>query len=209
MSRENITPEKSSPDKEWGGVTDPSSHKQANYRYLVHAVRPRNEAYAASMAKLASEDDVNPEHGDPSVDLYEEPEKVDKRVGLLGSLVDHEHHGVWADSGLIIGAPEESIIYTAPHDAGSWTYSIEALKKTAEEHPSMTPEQLLKETHPQGHNEVAMNAADVALRGFFYTYRKGFLGRKIPVDKPAARQVKRHAKRLDLPVVRLPHPRLK
>ena len=54
-----------------------------------------------------------------------------------------------------------------------------------------------------------MKAADVALKGFYYTYRKGLLGRKVPTDKPAARQVKRHAKRLELPVVKLPHPRYK
>lgn len=191
------------PQEKWGDVTDPAVHDPDNYRYVVHALNPGIRSYRESMRRIAAED---PEYEavdgkDPATDLYNEPERIRERIGLLGSLVDHEHHGTYGHAGLIVEADPDAVIYTAPYDAGSWTHTISALRETGKSHDSLTADQLLAETNPNAHNEVAMEAGRVALAGFFYTYNRGMFGRKVPTSRTDTKHFKKQAKRLGLPIV--------
>ena len=191
----------------WGDVTSPADHNPNNYRYVVHGLNPGLKSYRESMKRIAAED---PEYEvvegkDPAADLYNEPERIQERIGILGSLVDHEHHGTYGHAGLIVEPHPDAIIYTAPRDAGSWTHTLNALRKTGEDHDLLTADQLLAESDPNAHNEVAMEAGRVALAGFFYTYNRGMFGRKKPTDRTHAKHFKKQAKRLGLPIVPIKH----
>ena len=80
----------------WGQTTDPSQHNPDDFRYLVHAFNSRARL-GALFIQLVTQDEVaaTDEVGDQSINVFEEPERIDERVSLSMSLIDQKHTATW------------------------------------------------------------------------------------------------------------------
>lgn len=186
-----------------GDTTDPSKHDPTNFRYLVHALNPGAKMSAMRIAVDFS-DHINSSHGDQSINMYDQPERVAERVSLSMSLIDQDHTATWGRGGLIISAPEENIVLTSRTDAGSHNNDKNFLLEQGARHGVMSAEQLLATTSPRQYNEVVALADNDGSKletiGFFYKVTS----KGEPVDPVIARQMRMHAERLGLPVVEIP-----
>lgn len=197
----------------WSEVTDPQDHDPNNFQYLVHGMsvagtRGMANAYAGvdHASYGLTEEDVAAQR----TDLLATPERVQERHTLSTSLVDTKHRGTWNKAGIIVGVPEDDVVITAPHDAGT----VHGSKAVLEKHnqrldlPKLPPDELLQQTGETGRNEVAVAAGNVALLGFFsVTHQvRGRFGitRTRDIDPETAKLMSNHAKRLGLPFVRFP-----
>lgn len=195
--------------KVWGGVTDPSHHNPDRYRYLVHAFNPFAKL-TMPLAQLTAHRDgimdaTDKSHGDQSIDLFRQPDRLNERVSLSTSLIDQDHHGTWGSIGLILEAPEDNIVITASSDVGSLNASPDFLRQQAESHRHMSGDQLLQQTPPTSYNEVVALAktgqGDLKLKGFFAKVdEEGYL------DEKSAQTLKYQAQRLGLPFVEIIEP---
>ena len=77
-----------------GDTTDPSKHDPTNFRYLVHALNPGAKMSAMRIAVDFS-DHINSSHGNQSINMYKQPERVAERVSLSMSLIDQDHTATW------------------------------------------------------------------------------------------------------------------
>ena len=208
MSQENHVPRRN-PEFDahsdvWGDVTDPSAHQDGQFRYLVHAFNPMakmNMRMANLMMEQSGGYVDKGLHGDQSVDLFANPERVADRVSLSMSLVDQDHTGTWGRAGMIIEAPEDNILITSSADAASHNGSVAFLRKQAANGYLLSPDQLLAQTGPSSYNEVVGLAktekGNLRLKGFFYKVKSN--GK--PVEPYSANRMQNHALRLGLPVV--------
>lgn len=193
----------------WGGVTNPQEHAPNSFRYLVYAINPKARIHMSILgtenAKFKAQAeravDPNEQTGNPGVNLFNQPERLADRVALSMSLIDQDHHATWGTAGLIVAVPPKNIYITSTHDVGALTYDREELKRQAKRHSHLSPDDLLKQTHPQSYNEVAALANNdgkkIELAGFFYKVADDGL----PLDADLAESMKAHARRLNLPVV--------
>lgn len=185
-----------------GDTTDPSQHDPTNFRYLVHALNPGAKMSAMRIAVDFS-DHIDSSHGDQSINMYEQPERVAERVSLSMSLIDQDHTATWGRGGLIISAPEENIALTSRTDAGAHNNDKNFLLEQSVRHGVMSAEQLLASTSPQQYNEVVALADNDGSKletiGFFYKVTS----KGEPVDLVIAQQMRMHAERLGLPVVEI------
>lgn len=185
-----------------GDTTDPSQHDPTNFRYLVHALNPYVKISAMRIAVDFS-DYINSSHGNQSINMYKQPERVAERVSLSMSLIDQGHTATWGDGGLIISAPEENIVLTSRTDAGTHNNDKNSLLEQGARHGVMSADQLLATTSPRQYNEVVALADNDGSKletiGFFYKVTS----RGEPVDPVIARQMRMHAERLGLPVVEI------
>ncbi len=185
-----------------GDTTDPSQHDPTNFRYLVHALNPYVKISAMRIAVDFS-DHINSSHGNQSINMYKQPERVAERVSLSMSLIDQGHTATWGDGGLIISAPEENIVLTSRTDAGTHNNDKNSLLEQGARHGVMSADQLLATTSPRQYNEVVALADNDGSKletiGFFYKVTS----RGEPVDPVIARQMRMHAERLGLPVVEI------
>lgn len=80
----------------WGQTTDPSQHNPDGFRYLVHAFNPYARL-GALFIQLVTQDEeaVADGQGDQSINVFEEPERIDERVSLSMSLIDQKHTATW------------------------------------------------------------------------------------------------------------------
>lgn len=186
-----------------GDTTDPSKHDPTNFRYLVHALNPGAKMSAMRIAVDFS-DHINSSHGNQSINMYKQPERVAERVSLSMSLIDQDHTATWGDGGLIISAPEENIVLTSRTDAGTHNNDKNFLLGQGARHGVMSADQLLATTSPRQYNEVVALADNDGSKletiGFFYKVTS----KGEPVDPVIARQMRMHAERLGLPVVEIP-----
>lgn len=198
-------------EKAWGGVTDPSRHDEKGFRYLVHAFNPFAKSsmgmLGAQAALLKKDRGENPEidkaHGDQSIDLYMQPERLAERVSLSMSLIDPDHLATWGSTGIIVEAPKKNIVITSPHDVGAMTSDPAFLRKQAQQQPALDGNGLLRMSSPLSYNEVValanVDGSKLKLRGFYYlATNKGE-----PVDPTIARKMEMHGRRLGLPVIPL------
>jgi hypothetical protein len=197
----------------WGDVTDPQSHDPNKFRYRVHGMsiagtRSMAEAYARVNHESygLTDEDVAAQR----TDLLAEPERLRERHTLSASLIDTRHRGTWNKAGIIVGVPESDVVITAPHDAGTVHGNREVLERHNQRLglPKLSPDELLEQTGEGGRSEVAIVAGSAALLVSFSATRevRGRFGitRTRDVDPETARLMARHAKRLDLPFVRIP-----
>lgn len=77
-----------------GDTTDPSQHDPTNFRYLVHALNPSAALNILTVLSTVGAS-VNPSHGDQSINMYDQPERVAERVSLSMSLIDQDHTATW------------------------------------------------------------------------------------------------------------------
>lgn len=184
-----------------GDTTDPTQHDPTSFRYLVHALNPYAVLNVLSSSVGASAD---PSHGDQSINMYEQPERVAERVSLSMSLIDQDHTATWGRVGLIISAPEENIVLTSRTDAGAHNHNKDSLLEQGARNGVMSADQLLASTSPQQHNEVVALAdhdgSKLETIGFFYKVNS----KGESVDPVIVRQMQMHAKRLGLPIVEIP-----
>lgn len=91
----------------WGQTTDPSQHNPDNFRYLVHAFNPyaRYNTFVINNLVVQEEEVVIDEAGDQSINVFKEPERVDKRVSLSMSLIDQDHTATWGGCWHYRGCP--------------------------------------------------------------------------------------------------------
>lgn len=68
-----------------GDTTDPTQHDPTSFRYLVHALNPGAKMSAMRIAVDFS-DHINSSHGNQSINMYKQPERVAERVSLSMSL---------------------------------------------------------------------------------------------------------------------------
>ena len=203
----NSSKERTSGTKIWGEVTDPTKHNPQKFRYLVHAFNPFSvisQPLVAILGEIDGAYKVDKSEGDQSINLFNQPERLGERVSLSMSLIDQDHTGTWEPGGIIVEAPEENIIITSPTDIGSHNSSKEFLKKQAQKLSLLSGDQLLQLTDPAFYNEVVAFAKSdsgktIKLAGFFIKVDKN----DNPIDPVIAEKVEQHAKRLNLPVVKI------
>jgi len=183
----------------WGQTTDPSQHNPDNFRYLVHAFNPFSLFNAIYISKKtgASNDEVRRQ----SIDLRIRPEEIDKRVSVSMSLIENGHTATYGSSGIIVQAPESSIVFTSPTDAGVINSNKGRLVARGQSRGLLSPDQLLECSSPHTYNEViALGRSGLMAVGFFYKVDS----RKKPVDSDLAANMLGLGRRTGLPVVEIP-----
>ena len=210
METPTDNPEIAGNDSEaWGEVTDPKQHDPSKFRYLVHAINPMATATMGFVGAILKDELTSEERseGDQTINLYLNPEKLGSRVALSSSLVDQEHHGTWGDAGLIYEAPPENVLITSPQDVGAVVMNRKRLEEQASKHRRLTADELLKQTYHSSHNNevvVLANKDDkkVRLTGFFYKAT----AEGTPKNEVLYQTFRRHAERLDLPLIPITEP---
>lgn len=183
----------------WGQTTDPSQHNPDNFRYLVHAFNPFSLFNAIYISKKtgASNDEVRRQ----SIDLRIRPEEIDERVSVSMSLIDQDHTATWGGAGIIVAAPESSVVLTSPTDAGVLNSYRDRLITQGQSRGLLSPDQLLECSSPHTYNEViALGRSGLRAVGFFYKVDS----RKKPVDSDLAANMLGLGRRTGLLVVEIP-----
>lgn len=183
----------------WGQTTDPSQHNPDNFRYLVHAFNPFSlfNAFYISKKTGASNDEVRRQ----SIDLRIRPEEIDERVSVSMSLIENGHTATYGSSGIIVQAPESSIVFTSPTDAGVINSNKGRLVARGQSRGLLSPDQLLEHGSPHTYNEVvALGRSGLRAVGLFYKVDS----RKKPVDSDQAANMLGLGRRTGLPVVEIP-----
>ena len=183
----------------WGQTTDPSQHNPDDFRYLVHAFNPFSlfNAIYTSKKTGASNDEVRRQ----SIDLRIRPEEIDERVSVSMSLIENGHTATYGSSGIIVQAPESSIVLTSPTDAGAINSNKGRLVAQGQSRGLLSPDQLLERGSPRTYNEVvALGRSGLRAAGFFYKVDS----RKTPVDSDLAANMLGLGRRTGLPVVEIP-----
>ncbi len=183
----------------WGQTTDPSQHNPDNFRYLVHAFNPFSLFNAIYISKKtgASNDEVRRQ----SIDLRIRPEEIDERVSVSMSLIENGHTATYGSSGIIVQAPESSIVFTSPTDAGVINSNKGRLVARGQSRGLLSPDQLLEHGSPHTYNEVvALGRSGLRAVGLFYKVDS----RKKPVDSDQAANMLGLGRRTGLPVVEIP-----
>lgn len=151
----------------WGQTTDPSQHNPDNFRYLVHAFNPFSLFNAIYISKKtgASNDEVRRQ----SIDLQIRPEEIDERVSVSMSLIENGHTATYGSSGIIVQAPESSIVFTSPTEAGVINSNKGRLVARGQSRGLLSPDQLLERGSPHTYNEVvALGRSGLRAVGLFY-----------------------------------------
>lgn len=183
----------------WGETTDPDQHNPDNFRYLVHAFNPFSlfNAIYTSKETDASNDEVRRQ----SIDLRIRPEDIDERVSVSMSLIENGRTATYGSGGIIVQAPESSIVLTSPTDAGAINSNKERLVAQGQSRGLLSPDQLLERGSPRTYNEVvALGRSGLRAVGFFYKVDS----RKKPVDSGLAANMLGLGHRTGLPVVEIP-----
>ena len=195
-------------DAIWGGVTDPAQHDPNQFRYLLYAINPKASAHIrqqrAMFAKQDSEAGRKPpdlSHGDQSIDLLREPERLADRVSLSMSLVDEAHTKTWGDVGLIVEAPLGNLISTSTQDDGTHNDNWDMLLWQKQRSRIVSGDYLLELCGKDTLTEVTALARhegrELQLKGFFY--KTGLDGQ--PLDRELYHQVRAQSRRLNLPLI--------
>lgn len=183
----------------WGQTTDPSQHNPDNFRYLVHAFNPFSLFNAIYISKKTGA--YNDEVRRQSIDLQIRPEEIDERVSVSMSLIENGHTATYGSSGIIVQAPESSIVFTSPTDAGVINSNKGRLVARGQSRGLLSPDQLLERGSPHTYNEVvALGRSGLRAVGFFYKVDS----RKKPVDYDLAANMLSLGRRTGLPVVEIP-----
>ena len=183
----------------WGQTTDSSQHNPDNFRYLVHAFNPYVRGNALILNNLVTQDED--EAGDQSIDVFKEPGRLDERVSLSMSLIDQNHTATWGDVGIIVAAPESSVVLTSPTDAGVPNSHRDRLIAQGRSIGILSPDEMLERSSPGRYNEiVALGQSGLKAVGFFYKVDS----RKKPVDSGLAANMLGLGHRTGLPVVEIP-----
>ena len=183
----------------WGQTTDPDQHNPDNFRYLVHAFNPFSPFNAIYTSKKtgASNDEVRRQ----SIDLQIRPEEIDERVSVSMSLIENGRTATYGSGGIIVQAPESSIVLTSPTDAGAINSNEGRLVAQGQSRGLLSPDQLLERGSPRTYNEVvALGRSGLRAVGFFYKVDS----RKKPVDSGLAANMLGLGHRTGLPVVEIP-----
>lgn len=186
----------------WGQTTDPSQHNPGGFRYLVHAFNP-DARLGALFIQLVTQDEgaVADGKGDQSINVFKEPERVDERVSLSMSLIDQGHTATWGGAGIIVAAPESSVVLTSPTDAGVLNSHRDRLIAQGRSRGILSPDEILERSSPIMHNEiVALGQSGLKAVGFFYKVNS----RKNPIDAGLAESMRRLGCEMNLPVVEIP-----
>ena len=186
----------------WGQTTDPSQHNPYDFRYLVHAFNPHARLNAFVVRSVTQgEGTVTDEVGDQSIDVFKEPGRLDERVSLSMSLIDQNHTATWGDVGIIVAAPESSVVFTSPTDAGAPNSHRDRLIAQGRSMGILSSDEILERSSPGRYNEiVALGQSGLRAVGFFYKVDS----RKKPVDSGLAVNMLSLGHRTGLPVVEVP-----
>lgn len=187
----------------WGQTTDPDQHNPDNFRYLVHAFNPFARGNALILNNLVTQDEgtVTDEVGDQSIDVFKEPERIDERVSVSMSLIENGHTATYGSSGIIVQAPESSVVLTSPTDAGVPNSHRDRLIAQGRSMGILSPDEIFERSSPRTYNEVvALGRSGLRAAGFFYKVDS----RKKPVDSGLAANMLGLGRRTGLPVVEIP-----
>ena len=184
----------------WGQATDPVKHNPDDFRYLVHAFNPGARGNALILNNLVTQDEgtVTDEAGDQSIDVFKEPERIDERVSLSMSLIDQDHTATWGGAGIIVAAPESSVVLTSPTDAGALNSYRDRLIAQGQSMGILSPDEILKRSSPSMHNEiVALGQSGLKAVGFFYKVNS----QRYPINVDLMTAMHQLGYRMGLPVV--------
>ena len=184
----------------WGQATDPVKHNPDDFRYLVHAFNPYARGNALILNNLVTQDEgtVTDEVGDQSIDVFKEPERIDERVSLSMSLIDQDHTATWGGAGIIVAAPESSVVLTSPTDAGALNSYRDRLIAQGRSMGILSPDEILEHSSPSVHNEiVALGQSGLKAVGFFYKVDS----QRYPINVDLMTAMYQLGGRMGLPVV--------
>jgi hypothetical protein len=144
--------------------------------------------------------------GNPAVNLYRHPERLADRMALSLSLIDERHNKTFGDFGIIVGAPNETVVSANPRDSATRNDNARHLHNLSGKPLQFTGTQVLKRTLPEFHNEIVAiarkNDQQIKLDGFFY--QSDAIGK--PINSRAKEILNRHAERLHLPIIPIYNP---
>lgn len=117
------------------------------------------------------------------------------------SLIKNGHTATYGSSGIIVQAPESSIVLTSPTDAGAINSNKGYLVAQDQSKGLLSPDQLFERSSSRTYNEVvALGRSGLRAVGFFYKVDS----RKKPVDSDLAANMLGLGHRTGLPVVEIP-----
>ncbi len=117
------------------------------------------------------------------------------------SLIENGRTATYGSGGIIVQAPESSIVLTSPTDAGAINSNEGRLVAQGQSRGLLSPDQLLERGSPRTYNEVvALGRSGLRAVGFFYKVDS----RKKPVDSGLAANMLGLGHRTGLPVVEIP-----
>lgn len=180
----------------WGQATDPVKHNPDDFRYLVHAFNPFSPFNAIYTSKKtgASNDEVRRQ----SIDLRIMPEEIDERVSVSMSLIENGRTATYGSGGIIVQAPESSIVLTSPTDAGAINSYRDRLIAQGQSMGILSPDEILERSSPSMHNEiVALGQSGLKAVGFFYKVNS----QRYPINVDLMTAMHQLGYRMGLPVV--------
>lgn len=191
-------------DASWrNGFTDPLSHRDDHFRYVVYGFQGRAADVVQKMALIHEvkngQAGVDIEH----IDLLEQPRRISERTLISGSVIDQDHRQTFGETGLILSAPRENILDAFSEDAGT-NYSHPENEISASSGLMCTVDDLMKDSKLYGkYNEVRIKgkteAGQIKVTGVWIkVYEHGE-----PIDRQSAGQLMNFAKQDGLPVIKI------
>jgi len=178
---------------------DPKKHNPKHFRYLIHGVATQEHKHA--LAELAAR--TGQRDDSKQIDLLVTPEMIAEKPLISTCLIDQDHTTTRDSIGFILEVPESNIMRTYDRDQGTMFLNTHNMEQDL---LYLSPEGLLKDTHPEMYNEVLIKGISrsgnvVRITGVFVRLDKdGF-----PEDPKMADQIKALAHRNGWPVVELTH----
>lgn len=149
--------------------------------------------------------------------LLSDPKSLENAFTFSASVIDETHRATYGRYGVILSAPPENILATSPKDMGTpfakvFTDSHDLVRDPfypmlIESNPTQTVDHLLKRTASEHHNEVMVagtttNGGAVQIVGVFVKTK----GSQEAVEPELYQKLKRFAKLLKIPIVRIEAP---
>lgn len=191
--------------KSWSGsFTDPRTHDDNRFCYLVYAYNPPAQLALRELARREKAYSSSADMG--YVNLLEHPELIATRPTISTSVIRQDHTATFADVGYILKVPAENVLAASPDDRGTFVKDRQELEQLKERRDIYgTVDQLVRASSAL--NEVVVTgkteAGETEIVGIFYKcYRDS-------PDQPigSSRELKilnlMRAKLPELPVVKI------
>lgn len=189
-SQDKIYIEKVTDVKYWGDTSNPSEHNPSKFRYLIYST--------SKLAKLNMTLPILEAGGKMTdVDLFLNPDDLDKKDILNMSLIDENHTETFYSAGYLIRVPPENIRETRESEI------VDNVLEEGKGLSVLSGDELLEASVPSQHNEVVavvkFGGGSIEIVGVFYKVSE--LGN--PLDPITAEKMEQHAHNHGWPIVKI------
>jgi hypothetical protein len=184
------------------GFSDPRTHTDSSFRYLVHGFQGRGGDIIQTMHMLQALKTGEAEDLGEKIDLLTHPHKVGEKKLISSSVIDQDHRTTFGDAGLILRALAENVLDAFPTDAGTdFANPTKEINTSTKNKCSVN--ELMYASNDDSWNEVRLvgttEAGKVEAAGVWIKVTEE--GKAI--DEETARQLRATAAREDLPVINI------